>query len=263
MLNKAFPMFSKLANKREGAQQYQKLLNHFLADGVLDPLELDQLNYIEHKYDLTKEKTKDIQKNALSEYFKKIISDQRINEEERVSLQNLLNLFSLQSDEIGFEQDLFNKYYTLGLIEQGLLPTINNPDVISVIFQKEEILHYGAAGQLNKIKKITERINYKGITGSIKIMKGVRYRIGSIGVEKQTREILEAEDTGILYISNERIGFKGNRKQFSIPFNKILSFELFAEGLFIFKHGKETPYIVSLEEYELPLSVLSFLLNKE
>lgn len=153
MLNKAFPIFSKLASQREGTQQYQKLLNHFLADGILDPLELDQLDYVEHKYALTKDETKDLQKNALSEYFKKIISDQRISEDERISLQNLLNLFSLQSDEIGFEQDLFNKYYTLGLIEQGLLPTISNPEDINVIFQKEEILHYGGAAQLNKIKK--------------------------------------------------------------------------------------------------------------
>lgn len=261
ILKKALPSLSKIFSEKEGIQQYRKILTHFLKDGVIDPLELEQLGYIENKYELTKEEIRKIQRKALSTYFSEIISDQRISEEERKSLQDLLNLFSLKTDEINFDQKIFNKYYTLGLIEQGSLPSIENKDDLNIIFKPDEILHFGAPSQLNKIKKVTKRINYAGWTGSIKIMKGVRYRIGSIGVQTKTQEILAIEDIGIIYITSQRIGFKGNKKQFNILLNKILSFELFAEGLFIFKQGRETPYILTLEDYELPLGILSFLLN--
>lgn len=262
ILKRALPNLSKMFSEKEGVQQYRKILTYFLKDGVIDPLELEQLKYVENKYELTKEEIRKIQRKALSTYFNEIISDQRISEEERKSLQDLLNLFSLQTNEINFDQKIFNKYYTLGLIEQGSLPSVENKNELNIIFKPNEILHYGASSQLNKIKKVTKRINYGGLTGSIKIMKGVRYRIGSIGVQTKTQEILDTEDVGILYITNQRIGFKGNKKQFNILFNKIISFELFSEGIFIFKQGKETPYILTLDDYEVPLSILSCLLYK-
>jgi hypothetical protein len=263
MLKKALPGLSNLLFDKEGVQQYRKLLMHFLKDGVLDPLEINQLVYVKNKYELTSKETTKIQRQALSKYYQEIISDQKISEEERRSLQDLLNFFSLQTDDINFDQNTFNKYYTLGLIEQGSLPSIANKDELNIMFNPNEILHFAGSSQLNKIKKVTTRINYGGWTGSIKIMKGVRYRIGSVGVQTKTKEILDSEDNGIFYITSQRIGFKGNRKQFNILFNKILSFELFAEGLFVFKQGKETPYILTLDDYEVPLATLSFLFNKE
>ncbi|CAM2990109.1 hypothetical protein [Legionella worsleiensis] len=261
ILKSAFPNLSKIFSEKEGVQQYRKILTYFLKDGVIDPLELEQLKYVENKYELTEEEIRKIQRKVLSTYFNEIISDKRISEEERKTLQELLNLFSLQTNEINFDQKIFNKYYTLGLIEQGSLPSVENKDKLNIILKPNEILHYRASSQLNKIKKVTKRINYGGLTGSIKIMKGVRYRIGSIGVQTKTQEILDTEDVGILYITNQRIGFKGHKKQFNILFNKILSFELFAEGIFLFKQGKETPYILTLDDYEIPLTILSFLLN--
>ncbi|HEN4748081.1 TPA: hypothetical protein U5489_001301 [Legionella pneumophila] len=190
ILKRALPNLSKMFSEKEGVQQYRKILTYFLKDGVIDPLELEQLKYVENKYELTKEEIRKIQRKALSTYFNEIISDQRISEEERKSLQDLLNLFSLQTNEINFDQKIFNKYYTLGLIEQGSLPSVENKNELNIIFKPNEILHYGASSQLNKIKKVTKRINYGGLTGSIKIMKGVRYRIGSIGVQKKHKKFL-------------------------------------------------------------------------
>jgi hypothetical protein len=261
ILKNAVIKLYKIFSEKEGVHEYRNILTFFLKDRIIDPLELEQLKYIENKYKLTTYEITKIQREALSIYFNEIISDQRISEEERRSLQDLLNLFSLKTDEINFDQKTFNKYYTLGLIEKGSLPSICNKNELSIIFKQDEILHYGSSSQLNKIKKVTKRINYSGLTASIKIMKGIRYRIGSIDYQTKTQEILDMEDIGILYITNQRIGFKGNKKQFNISLNKILSFELFSEGIFIFKQGRETPYILTLDDYDVPLSIISFLIN--
>lgn len=42
-----------------------------------------------------------------------------------------------------------------------------------------------------------------------------------------------------------------------------MSFELTEVGLRIIKEGKETPYLIYLEDYDVPCSILSFILNKD
>jgi hypothetical protein len=83
----------------------------------------------------------------------------------------------------------------------------------------------------------------------------------NIGTE--SKEIMDKEDSGIFYVTNQRLGYLGYRKQFSFPFKKIGSLELRPDGLHIFKDGKEAPYILELNDYELALAVISFLLNKD
>ena len=94
-------------------------------------------------------------------------------------------------------------------------------------------------------------------------MKGVRYRVGSLGIGAESKEVLASEDNGIFYITNQRVGYIGSRKQFALPFSKVHSFELRSEGMYIFKEGKETPYIITLDDYEVPSAMVSFIINKE
>lgn len=163
---------------------------------------------------------------------------------------------------IEFDQKDFNRFYSLGLISQGLLPRIDREHYdLNITFKIDEILHFVASAQLRKIKKVTTRIKYRGLTASIKICKGLHYRVGSIGLETKTQEVLDIESIGLFYITNERLGFISDRKQFAIPFHKILSFELSNGGVLIFKEGKESPYIVTMEDYEVPLSMISLILN--
>ncbi|HHV6060376.1 TPA: hypothetical protein ACULYW_001747 [Legionella pneumophila] len=249
--------------EKEGVKHYKKLLTYFLRDGVIAEEEMKQLEYIEQKYDLSKPEVKKLLISILSQNFKSIIADHKISEAERISLEKLLNQFEISTKEIYFDQNLFNKYYALGLIEEGSLPKIDsNHHNINLIFKKGEVLHFGAEAAVRKLCSVTKRVRYGGLSCSIRIMKGVRYRLGSVGFQAVKQEILKTEDSGVFYITSQRIGFIGNRKQFSIPFNKLVSLDLTAEGLFIFKSGKETPYIIALNDYEVALAMISFILNK-
>lgn len=253
-----------LVSEKEGVKEYREKLAQFLSDSKISDEEKQELESISKKFALTPDEIGKLQKSALSGVFQNITSDQRITEEERQSLEILLNHFGLQTKDIKFDQKSFNKFYSLALIDKGILPEIKdgNHD-INIIFKKGEILHFGAASVLRKLKRVTTRINYGGLTGSIKIMKGVRYRVGSLGIGTESKEVLASEDNGIFYITNQRVGYIGSRKQFSVPFNKVHSFELRPEGMYIFKEGKETPHIITLDDYEVPSSMISFIINKE
>jgi len=249
--------------KRDGLKKYQESISSFLADSELSVEESDKLAELQKEFGLSAEDVSGIHKTSVASVFTSIGSDKRITDEEKNSLEKLLNHFNLTKTDIAFNQDSFNKYYTLALVEKGVLPTIDNAqEEVNIVFKDGEVLHWAVAASMMKRKKVTTRVNYGGFTGSVKIMKGVRYRVGSIGVSSVSKEILDNEDSGAFYVTNQRIGYLGYRKQFSFPFKKIGSLELRPDGLHIFKDGKEAPYILELRDYEVPLAMISSILNK-
>ena len=69
----------------------------------------------------------------------------------------------------------------------------------------------------------------KGV--SIRIAKGVYYRVGAFKGERvQTPETVHV-DTGLLGVTNKHIYFAGPAKGFRIAYNKIVSFEPFFDGI--------------------------------
>lgn len=250
--------------KQKGTKEYQEMVNQYLSDGVLSDEEKAKLKQLQEEFGLSDENVKKLHEIGVSAYFKQVSSDERITDDEKESLEVIMTHFGLEQKDIDFDQASFNKFYSLALIDRGVLPTVADGNHnLNLIFKAGEILHYGQNATLRRLKNVTTRVNYSGLTGSVKIMRGLRYRVGSIKVGRETNEIYAPEDTGGFYLTNQRIGFLGTRKQFSIPYQKIGSFELGPGGLRIFKDGKETPYIVTLDDYEVPLAVISYILNKE
>jgi len=88
------------------------------------------------------------------------------------------------------------------------------------------------------------------------------YRVGSLDLGRSTKEIVDVEDTGVLWMTNQRIGFIGRKKNFTLAYGKILSFDVNSNGLFLRKEGREAPYIIGMDDYEVPCSIISFVLNE-
>lgn len=80
-------------------------------------------------------------------------------------------------------------------------------------------------------------------------------------VSRQVEEFWDYEDKGIFWVTNQRIGYIGNTKSFSFPLDKLLSLNTGDGGLNIFKNGRTNPFVIYLDDYELPCAVISKLLN--
>jgi len=248
-------------SKREGLGLYETKLIEFLSDNKLDESEREELAKIANQYGLTNDELMKIKEKGISAVFAGIGTDSRITEEERDIFNELLNYFGVDKSKTNFDQNAFNKYYSLALIDKGILPTVDSHD-LKTMFKKGEVLRWACRAEVKKIKKVTTRVNYGGPSFSIKIMKGVRYRVGSMDVSVKTSEQLVSEDRGWFWLTDERIGFEGIRKNFNFPYSKINFFELIDCGLVVSKSGKETPYIISLDDYDIPCLILSHILNK-
>ena len=76
---------------------------------------------------------------------KQIASDQRITEDERKSLEALIKYFGLDLEDIDFNQSTFNKYYAIALIDQGILPTIEEGrHDLNILFKEERCSTMGS-----------------------------------------------------------------------------------------------------------------------
>ncbi len=252
----------KFLTKREGKIKYDKLIKCFLSDGKLDEIEKVELEKLSKQYGFSKEELFEAHKKASTLAFQNIISNSRITDDEKKALEELMDYFGISKKDFKFDQKAFNKFYTLGLIEKGILPVIQQHD-ISIVFKKGEVLHWVCPAVTKKYKRITNLIRYGGPTMSIKIMKGLRYRVGSVGYSTSSSEHLITEDNGAFWLTNQRIGFRGNRKNFAFPYSKIHSFELTKAGLEVSKEGKETPYIIGLNDYDIPCMMISHILNDD
>lgn len=98
------------------------------------------------------------------------------------------------------------------------LPVVDVP----ISLQKNEVCHWLGDAKWYELRKQTKRVNYSGFTVSIPIMKGVRYRVGSIAPSVQSDEGLTLLDTGQLYVTNKRVFFDGRSKNTTLAYRSLV-----------------------------------------
>lgn len=112
------------------------------------------------------------------------------------------------------------------------------------------------------MRTITCRIRYAGPTASIRIMKGVRFRLGDLAVSNVTQDVMEHLDSGILYFTSKRLLFDGEHKSTSIPLSRVMNFRCFDDALVIEKDtGKDQVFKFANADARLVAATLEGLLQ--
>jgi hypothetical protein len=251
----------KVVPKRKGLLVYEAKAKELVLDGSLSDEDLKILEDIKTEYKLTDQDVVKYNIEALRGFASKTFSDSRVTEEERQQIVQIHKKFNLPADAVVYSQKDFNKYYILDQIDRGNIPTTENHD-LNINMGIGEKLYFADKAFFVKNRSVTERISYGGFSGSVKIMKGVRYRVGSLKVNAQKKQVLSSEDVGFVYMTTDNIGYLGVHKNFSLPYDKIVSLDIKNGYLFIYKKGKETPFIISMNDYEVLLAIVSFKLNQ-
>jgi len=125
---------------------------------------------------------------------------------------------------------------------------IENEDLqildVHISLQKNEVCHFQTDCRWLEQRTITKSIAYTGITGSFKIAKGVRYRVGNIKPKRITTESLVEIDNGQLFITNQRLIFMGTKKNTNIKYQNVLSVVPYSDGIGIEKDSGKSPTLI-------------------
>jgi hypothetical protein len=139
---------------------------------------------------------------------------------------------------------------------------LNHKLEIGLILKKNEKVMLGLSGAGLKEERST-RV-YTPATGvSLKVAKGVYYRLGAIGQSKYATE-LTLIDSGNFYLTTQRYIFQGGRQTIDQPLNKISSITPYTDGLSISRSNKKKNEFYVGENIHWPFvySLLSGLITR-
>jgi hypothetical protein len=253
-LQRAFELTdAEAANAIESAVShvFERTMRDALSDGTFTEQEKARLEATSKALGMSDVQTKRLYDTAavgaVQAAFTSAIADRRYAKDEEARVIALAKSLGVTIKHDESTAALVTRFRLMGQIEDGNLPSIDVP----ILLQRGEVGHVSCTAAHHEIKTITRRINYSGPTASFKVMKGVRWRVGSIAVEKVKADVMTQLDTGNLYVTSKRVFFDGTKKNISIPFRKITKFTVFKDGLQIEKEAGNDPYFLGASDWEL------------
>ena len=175
-----------------------------------------------------------------------LLADKELDIKEAALLMSLHKDLALDPTKSTFIDKVVPSYYVSAIRNKGALPVASSKPLmkLDVILKKGEIPHYYCNSVLTETRVKTGFVS--GSQGvSIRVMKGVYYRIGGTRGHITKEEQLVETSRGTLIITNERMLLHPEKttKPVSIPINKILSYKCYDDGVALYKDGREKPFI--------------------
>ena len=164
----------------------------------------------------------------------RVLEDNLLTVDEEKALDRVKDYFGWSQDDLDRNGAYTNvaKGAVLREVLQGKLPTNFKTDgPLPLNFQKDEQLVWGF-GPVKYFEVRTRRSYAGGYQGmSIRVARGVYYRMGAFrGHPVDTTEMVQV-DTGILVLTQKHLYFTGPLKSFRIRYDKIVSFSPYSDGV--------------------------------
>jgi hypothetical protein len=162
------------------------------------------------------------------------LDDGVISEDEENSLISFKDHYSLSRDDldsIGAWAKVVKAAILRDILEGNLPDRVKISGSLPFNFQKSETLVW----LFQDVKYYEEKSRRRFEGGSqgvgLRISKGVYYRVGAFSAHPVVTQETVHIDTGQLAVTNKNLYFAGDRKAFRIPFNKIVAFNPFNDGI--------------------------------
>lgn len=205
---------------------------------------------------------KAVARELYKQAVQKAIADNHLSQEEQLSIDQLRKNLGLSEEDLHLDKSTEEKYnYLLFLqaLDNGFLPS--KPDTV-IVLQRNEVTHWETPAKL-LISKIVTTGYTSGSRGvSIKVMKGLYYRMGS-SRSAPIRQEVSTEYPGVLVITSKRVVFTSASKSFSIPFTQLISFQPYSDGIGLQKANSN--YLISItdnKQAEIIFKILTNAINK-
>jgi hypothetical protein len=237
---------------------YKETVEEAINDGRLDPAEREFLEKLERELKLDAEIVNKIYSEVTSEYIhqyiQNIIQDQRLSDDEEKELESIAKSLGVNLTYDENTKQLLDQIRLYWLIENGEIPSVEP----GINLQSGEKCYCIRDVEWFEHRTVTKRIRYSGPTYRLKIIKGLSWRIGDLGFQKITDDILAHIDSGRIYLTNKRLLFLGARKNTSINLSKILDFTPYKNGVDIQKDSGKSPFL----KFEYGIEMFSMMLGR-
>lgn len=235
----------------------ESLVKKSYDDKVLTNAEQNEImelaQYLELPLNIVESFKSKIISTLLKVAFNEKLNDKKLSPTEETELLKLLNDLQIDKNRISEfipQNSLRQLAYAklLWSLDNGIFFSIPNPQIT---LRKNEECYLSNQAQLLESKIVNKGYSYASSGISIPITKGVRFRTSS-GRSKPIKEEVKVKYSGTLFLTNLRIVFStSGNKSFQIPFSKLLSFNVYSDGLEFILEKKN--YLLRLPSSEIEL----------
>lgn len=198
------------------------------------------LTEMSRQYELNDEELRKVTLKLWDQLADNFIKNGIISKNHELILLELKEKFSFSQDELDnngkmtkLAKSLILREIKNGKIPNNFLKLEGNP----INFQKGETPIWG----FNNTDLIEDKTFHEYVSGSqgvsVRIMKGLYYRVGASRGQRIEYTNSVIIDSGIFLITDKNVYFSGQKKAIRIPFTKIVSFLPYSDAVGIMKDG--------------------------
>ena len=227
-INSLVAKYQESKTRRANIQEFQTELLAAASDGVLTDEEIRALDQLQTTLGISPEQIQNIRLQVYERAYRAVTSDDAVSASEEAELNKLQSYLAIPDSALQRTKQELMRFRMLAEIQQGRLPTVG---VGSVILQKAETPHWSEPSELIEERVVGRRYEGRSSGVSIRIAKGVSYRVGASRGHLVVDTANVPVSSGDLILTNKRVIFRGDKKSFNYRLDKLLDVQLFQEGL--------------------------------
>ena len=179
-------------------------------------------------------------------------ADRRLSPDELEQLASVARHLGVARDFDGATEAMLDRYALFWRIENGDLPTVI---VDTLVLEADEVCHAVVPAQRYEPRQTGDGAEVEGV-GSVRIARGVYYRVGSASEERMNRASLDRSDAGRFLVTNRRAIFDGQTGSVTLRLRDISSYQVFADGIVLERRTGPGPYLILDGDVELTAVIL-------
>jgi hypothetical protein len=261
IFNAIVAKYKKSQQDRSNREEFKNLILSAVADGKLTPKEIGELEQKKAEFGLTSQDLDRLKVDVFATAFSVAKGDQSVTEDEEKELQQIQSYLGIPDDAISATKKELARLRLINEIQQGNLPAIAT---VNLVKQKNEVVHWVEPSSLAEEKVVRRRYEGGSQGVSLRIAKGVSYRVGGHRGHIVSETGIVPVSIGDLVITNQRIIFRGDGKSFAIKLDKILDIQIFTDMIQFSENNKPKPRMVMFKDvgnHDIVGAVFSYVIN--
>jgi hypothetical protein len=226
-------------------ERYRSAISALLCDGVFDAEDARVLDQYRDYVGLTAEAAADVFRDEARSYIKikvlGFLEDGTVSPDEDATLDSLIESIGLGpmwGPEIEAALSKGRKTWALAM---GPLPVISTD--LGLIGSEQAYLQTSARAFEERSKSVG--VSYSGLTLTIPIVSGLRYRVGHYGVNRNNLQYQHELGDGDLTVTSDRIIFRFSSGAITTNLRSIIDMTAYRDGISVQKaNGKLTTYLL-------------------
>jgi hypothetical protein len=179
-------------------------------------------------------------------------ADRRLSPDELEQLASVARHLGVTREFDGATEAMLDRYALFWRIENGDLPTVI---LDTTPLDGEETCHLAVPAERFEPRASHEGGESEG-AGSVRIARGVYYRVGSASEERMNRASLDRADTGRFLVTSQRVLFEGAKETIAFRLRDISSYQVYADGIVLERRAGLGPCFLLEGDVELIAVIL-------